>query len=209
MSKSKYVITFVTALLLSVSTGNAGNDKGKGGGKKNGGNALIGFDILNAHCDVEFSSTKDLSNIVIEYASGSPIKYDNLSGYNYTIPGAVLEEATAVYVKSGNNGSRGKKNRGYGAPIGVELFTAVTECFAPVPACDLGSTQTELLEDYVTQHPLYADAGTGEVPSFLGCELRGNNYEVGYNLSADVGVITQSISQWGSFFSIILEVRHP
>lgn len=126
---SNRCVTYAAVGALSLSMSSIAEAGGNGTGK--GGTALIGYDIVNDHCDVEFSSTKDLSNIVIEYADGSPIKYDDLSGYEYIIPGAVLEEATAVYVKSGNNGQRGRKNRGYGQPMTQTFFDKVEECFTP------------------------------------------------------------------------------
>lgn len=119
------LILVVFGVTTTAATGHAAG-KGKGGGSGKGGSALIGYDVLTSNCDVEFSSTKSLSNIVIEYAEGSPIKFDNLSGYNYTILGALLEEATAVYVKSGKNGKRN-----LGEPMDSQFFDDIDRCFTP------------------------------------------------------------------------------
>ena len=56
------------------------------------------------------TSTKDISNLVVEFADGSTEKLDGLSGLEYEVdldelfPG---REVVAVYVKSGDNGTQG------------------------------------------------------------------------------------------------------
>ena len=123
------VVTLATALCLS--TGHAGNH-GKNHGKGKGRSAVISYSIEPGTCAVTINSTKDLSNIVLKDSSGNRLmKWDDLSGKSFSdfgmLYGALLADGS-LYVKSGNNGKRGKRNRGLGAEIGDSFRSELADC---------------------------------------------------------------------------------
>lgn len=70
------------------------------------------------HQQVYVTSSKDLSNVVLEFADGSRQKFDDLSGYSGTFQGTgehAGKEVTAVWIKSGCNSSG--EGPGYGERI--------------------------------------------------------------------------------------------
>ena len=122
MSNHFFTCAAVAALSLSVSA--AADAMGDGNGNSQGSSAVITTEIdFNDNCSVTVTSTKELSNIVIESTDGS-VRFDDLSGHQYTISGEDLLNAVNVYVKSGNNGTRGKRNRGLGEPLDTDEFRA-------------------------------------------------------------------------------------
>lgn len=70
------------------------------------------------HQQVYVTSSKDLSNVVLEFADGSQQKFDDLSGYSGTFQGTgenAGKEVTTVWIKSGCNKSN--DGPGYGERI--------------------------------------------------------------------------------------------
>jgi Flp pilus assembly protein TadG len=71
--------------------------------------------ILNSDSSVYVTSTKDLSNVVLEFADGTHEKFDGLTGYTGTFSGTLLnlgKEVVGVWIKSGCNSSN--DGPGYG-----------------------------------------------------------------------------------------------
>lgn len=149
-------ITLTTTLFLTAGhAGNNGHGHGYGHGKweqanhrrgkskrnrgGKGGSAVISYDIDPGTCAVTVSSTKSLSNIVLKDSSGKTIKkWDNLSGKSFSDFGmynAILADGS-LYIKSGNNGKRGKRNRGLGAEIGGDFRTDLESCLTTTPLAD-------------------------------------------------------------------------
>jgi len=70
------------------------------------------------HKEVYITSSKDLSNVVLEYSNGNTQKFDGLSGHAGTFKGSGSNNnkwIKKVWVKSGNNGSG--EGPGYGEPF--------------------------------------------------------------------------------------------
>ena len=101
---------------------------GKGKGNNNGSSAVIGYEIDPDSCAVSVTSTKDISNVVIQDADGNQVeKFDDLSGHSFDLGNytALLTEGT-LHVKSGNNG-----NRGLGPDVGDEFREELAACLEP------------------------------------------------------------------------------
>jgi len=76
------------------------------------------------------TSTKDISNLVIEFADGSTEKLDGLTGLEYEVDLAELfpgREVVAVYVKSGDNGTQGTGEKVVVSDTGADCDTEDTE----------------------------------------------------------------------------------
>lgn len=64
---------------------------------------------------ITVTSTKDLSNVVVDYSDDPDFKYDGLSGYSFEIPYA--DGIVGVWIKSGNNQSGDGPGYGEYVPI--------------------------------------------------------------------------------------------
>lgn len=91
-----------------------------------GSSAVVGavFDCTS----VTVSSTKDLSNVVLQFADGTVQKFDGLSGEKGTFAGTGANDGaviTGVWIKSGNNASG--DGPGYGEFIASDLEDCVDD----------------------------------------------------------------------------------
>ena len=68
------------------------------------------------------TSSKDLSNVIVELCNGTLVKYDGLTGHSFVDTEA--QKIASVYVKSGNNGIEGNQPPG----AGQRFFNAGVEC---------------------------------------------------------------------------------
>lgn len=80
---------------------------GKGGKGGNGGSAQVTAQRVN-DATVRCNSTKDLSNVVLEFSDGSRERFEGLNGLSAEFKGTGAnagKKVTAVWIKSGSNHS--------------------------------------------------------------------------------------------------------
>ena len=121
---SRKLSTAALAILLVASGGQGiaqGNGNGKGNGNSNSGSAcmpVVGATFSANSLSVTTTSTKDLSNVVLNFCDGVHQKYDGLSGYSSTFSGSGANTGKiiqGVWIKSGCNNSG--DGPGYGAYV--------------------------------------------------------------------------------------------
>lgn len=65
-------------------------------------------------CECTWTSDKDFSNVIVRYADGTEVKYDDLDGTTFTVPNDPDNPIVAVWIKAG----RDKLDPGDPAPTG-------------------------------------------------------------------------------------------
>ncbi len=104
------------------------------GSASSGSSAVITVTFTGDDMGFTATSTKDLSNIIVELCDGSIHKHDGLTGptYVHTETGLIA----GVWVKSGNNGIGGSAPPGAG-----ERFDNLgVDCDVPTPTCGENTT---------------------------------------------------------------------
>ena len=80
-------------------------------------------------CECTWTSVKDFSNVIVQYADGTEVKFDDLDGTTFTIPNDPDNPIVAVWIKAG----REKLDRNDPAPTtyhgnGIGVYHAVENC---------------------------------------------------------------------------------
>jgi hypothetical protein len=113
--------------------GGPGNSGGQGdSGNNSGDDAVVTVVFDEDGLGYNVTSTKDLSNIVVDFCVGDNWTYDDLTGLDFA--GSENRTVAGLWVKSGNNGDDNDTSAPAGA--GVYVANADADCAPDDPTCE-------------------------------------------------------------------------
>lgn len=124
--------------------------------------AVITVDFHEDDMGFNVTSTKDISNVIVELCDGTLHKHDDLEGltFNHTED----QKVVSVYVKSGNNGIEGNDPPG----AGERFFNDGVDCDEETQTETETETQTTTGSESETETGSESETETEEIPFFGG-----------------------------------------